>query len=77
MCIDIVEVSFGIAHWKILSLIDRVICLPNDNGGILSFDFYICFSICFFIHIFVFIHIFINILAEKRNASINSGVVFL
>ena len=37
MCINAVEIWFGIAHWQILSIFDRVICPQHDNGGILSF----------------------------------------
>ena len=37
MCIYIVELNFGIAHWQISSIFDRVICLQHDNGGVLSF----------------------------------------
>ena len=32
MCIDIVEIWFGIANWQISSSFDRVIC---PNGGVL------------------------------------------
>ena len=32
MCIDIVEICFGIANGQILSMFDRVICLRHDNG---------------------------------------------
>ena len=35
--IDIVEMWFGIAHWRISSIFDRVICPQYDNGRILSF----------------------------------------
>ena len=37
MCIDIVEVCFGIAHWQISSVFDTVICPRHDNGRVLSF----------------------------------------
>ena len=37
MCIYIVEICFGIAHWQISSIFDRVICPRRDNGGVLSF----------------------------------------
>ena len=37
MCIDIVEISLGIAHRKISSIFDRVICPGHDNEGVLSF----------------------------------------
>ena len=35
MCIDIVEIWFGIANGQILSIIYRVICPQHDNGGVL------------------------------------------
>ena len=38
MCIYIV-IWFGIANGQILSIFDRVICLPHDSGGVLSFTF--------------------------------------
>ena len=34
MCIDIVEIWFGIAHRQISSVLTRVICLRHDNGMI-------------------------------------------
>ena len=34
-CIDIKEIWFGIANGQILSMVDRVICLWQDNGGVL------------------------------------------
>ena len=37
VCIDIVEICFGIAHRQILSIFDRIICPRHDNGGVLSF----------------------------------------
>ena len=37
MCIDIVEISFGIAHCQISSTFDRVICSRHDNGVVLTF----------------------------------------
>ena len=37
MCINIVEIYFGIAHWQISSIFDTVICPRNDNGGVSSF----------------------------------------
>ena len=37
MCINIVEMCFGITHWQISSIFDRVICRRHDNGGVLSF----------------------------------------
>ena len=42
MCIDIVEIRFGVAHWQISSIFDRVICQQHDKGRILSF--YILFT---------------------------------
>ena len=35
MCIDIVEIWFGIANGQISSNIYVVICLQQDNGGVL------------------------------------------
>ena len=40
MCIDIVEVWFGIANGQISSIFDRVIC-PHDNDEVLSFHVFI------------------------------------
>ena len=37
MCIDIVEICFGIANWQSLSIFDRIICLQYNSGGVLSF----------------------------------------
>ena len=36
MCIYIVEICFGIAHWQFSSIL-TVICPPHDNGEVLSF----------------------------------------
>ena len=41
ICIDIVEIWFGIAHRKISSTFDRVICPRHDNGGVLQFNIFI------------------------------------
>ena len=41
MCIDIVELWFGIANEEFFSLFDRVICRPHDSGGVLSFQVFI------------------------------------
>ena len=35
--IDQVEICFGITHWQISSIFDRVICPQHDNGGVISF----------------------------------------
>ena len=35
MCIDIMEIWFGIANGQILSIFYGVICLQQDNGGVL------------------------------------------
>ena len=35
LCIDIVEIGFGIANGQILSIFDRVICPPCDSFGVL------------------------------------------
>ena len=37
ICIDIVEIWFGIANGQITSAFDRVVCPPYDNGGVLTF----------------------------------------
>ena len=34
-CIDMKEISFGIANGQISSMFDRVICPRHDNGGVL------------------------------------------
>ena len=39
MCIDIVEVLFGIAHVQITSFFDSVICPTHNNGGDFCFMF--------------------------------------
>ena len=41
MCINIVQIWFGIAKWHILSIIDRLICPPHDRGRVLSFHIFI------------------------------------
>ena len=41
MCIDIMEIWFWIASGQILFIFDRVICLPHDSGGVLSFQVFI------------------------------------
>ena len=33
-CIDIKEIWFGIANGQTSSIIDKVICLRHDNGGV-------------------------------------------
>ena len=42
VCIDIVEICFGIAHWQISSIFDRVISLRQDNDRVLSFHNLFC-----------------------------------
>ena len=37
LCIDSVDICFGMAHWQNSSIFDRVICPRHDNGGVLSF----------------------------------------
>ena len=37
ICIDIVEIWFGIANGQISSICDRGTCPRHDNGGVLSF----------------------------------------
>ena len=39
MCIDIVEIWFGIANGQISSIFDRVICLPHDSAEYYRFTF--------------------------------------
>ena len=41
MCIDIVEIWFGIDNGQISSIFDRFICPPHDSGGILLFHVFI------------------------------------
>ena len=41
VCIDVVEIWFGIASGQILSIFDRVICPQHDNGRVLSFQVFI------------------------------------
>ena len=41
MCIDIVEIWFGIANGQILLIIDRVTCPPQDSGWVLSLHVFI------------------------------------
>ena len=48
MCIDIVKILFWIANGQISSSFDRVICLPNDSGGVLSFHDFM-FHLCNFV----------------------------
>ena len=50
MCIDIVEIFFGIAHWRISSAVfDKVICLRHENGGVLSFHILLAFKVDLFL----------------------------
>ena len=44
MCIDIVEIWFGIANWQTASILDRVICPSHVSGGALSF--HVCIWSC-------------------------------
>ena len=37
VCIDIVEICFGIANGQISSIFDSVICPPHSSGWVLSF----------------------------------------
>ena len=41
ICIDIVEIWFGIANGQILSNIYGVICLRHNSGGVLKFNVFI------------------------------------
>ena len=43
MCIDIVEIWFGIAIGYISSVFDRVISPGHDNGGVLLFHVFMHF----------------------------------
>ena len=43
MCIDIVEIWFGITNGQILSKIDRIICPPHNSGRVLLFNVFILF----------------------------------
>ena len=45
MCIDIVEIWFRIANGQILSVFDRVICLPYNSDKVLSFHVFHFFSV--------------------------------
>ena len=38
MCIDIVNICFGMAHWQTSSVFDRDICSRHDNSRVLSFQ---------------------------------------
>ena len=56
MCIDIVEIWFRIANGQILSVFDRVICPPNNSGGVLLFIVFIfnlLIAICSLLQILV------------------------
>ena len=46
-CIDMKEISFGIANGQISSMFDRVICWRHDNCGVLLFNVFIWPKICF------------------------------
>ena len=43
--IDIVEIWFGIANGQILSIIDKDICLQQDNDVVLSFHIFIIYKL--------------------------------
>ena len=43
MCIEIVEICFGIAHWQISSVFDRVIRPQHDSGGVYFVSRFILF----------------------------------
>ena len=43
MCIDVVEIWFGIANGQILSIFDRIICLQYDSERVLWFQAFIKF----------------------------------
>ena len=40
-CIDIMEIWFAIANGQLSSIVDKVICLQHDNGGVLLFYIFI------------------------------------
>ena len=46
MCIDNVKIWFEIANAQILSILNSIICLPQDNNGVLSFHVFIVISSC-------------------------------
>ena len=48
MCLDIVEVWFGIAIGYTSSVFDIVISQWNDNGGVLWFHVFIWLSVTFY-----------------------------
>ena len=50
MCIDIVEIWFGIANEKSLSKIDTVVLPPHNNGGVFWFNVFI-FLFCDALHV--------------------------
>ena len=41
VCIDILEIRFGIANGQISPFFDTVICPPHDSGGVLLFHVFI------------------------------------
>ena len=41
MCIDIVQIWFGITNKQTSSIFDRRICPPHDTGGVLSFHVFV------------------------------------
>ena len=43
--INMKETWFGIANGQILSMFDRVICLRQDNGGVLKFKVFKVFRV--------------------------------
>ena len=49
MCIDIVEIWFGIANGQISSNFDSIICMHQDNGGVLLFHVFSTKSIDIFL----------------------------
>ena len=56
MCIDIMEIWFGIANLQILSVFNRVTCPPHERGGVLSF------------HVFIFMQLSLRILSRIANS---------
>ena len=55
MCIDIVEICFGIANGQISSFFDRITCPRYDSSWVLSFHIFIYLSIFFSVFFFFFI----------------------
>ena len=48
MCIDIVQICFGIAIGYISSIFDRLISSWHDNGKVLSFHVFLIYVVIYF-----------------------------